>query len=235
MEDSISVIICAFNEEKSIKKAVTDVLKAVSKEVADYEIIVVDDGSSDRTGGLAKQLAKKNKRIKAVSHERNLGFGMAYRTGIAASSKYYIAGYPSDADLPIRFFRDIIAKRKEADVVSSYLTNMGDRTLSRRIFSLSFTYFMNFLFGLHLRYFNGYFICRGNLLKSLDLKSEGFTLFAEVKIRLLKKGATIYEVPILFAPRKYGSSKALRRKNFLQIFKIIPLLIKDVCFSARVD
>ena len=89
---------------------------------------------------------------------------------------------------------------------------------------------MNLLFRLRLRYYNSYFIANGKLLKSLPLKSEGFTLFAEAKIRLLKKGVSFTEVPFLYAPRKYGTSKALNKKSLFQAIKIIPVLIGDVYF-----
>src|SRR3989344_5177542 len=133
-----------------------------------------------RRGKLLKEMPGK---IKVIHHQRNLGFGRAFRTGINGSSKNYLAGYPSDCDLPIENFKEIISKRSEADIVTSYLTNMSDRPVFRKLYSESFTKIVNLLFGLNLKYFNGYFIARADKLKGLNLKSEGFTLFAEIKIK----------------------------------------------------
>lgn len=231
MKDSISVIICAYNEEKSVAEAIRNASRVVAGETGDWEIIVVNDASSDNTLKEAEKAAKDNNRIRIISHKSNLGFGRAFRTGIENSSKKYLAGYTSDCDLLPDDFKKIISARKRADIISSYLTNMGDRSKDRKYYSEAFIKMMNFMFGLHLKYFNGYFICETGKLKELGLKSEGFTLFAEIKIKLLRKGGTILEVPIVYAPRKFGVSKALSRKSITQAVKILPILIRDVYFA----
>jgi len=93
---------------------------------------------------------------------------------------------------------------------------------------------MNLLFRLKLRYYNGYFICRVDLLKKVRLKSPGFTLFAEAKIRLIKNGITFIEIPYETKRRARGASKALRLKNVWQTIWSIGVLLKDVYITHEI-
>lgn len=231
MNDSISVIIPAFNEEEDIERAIKIVARIISDCKLDYEIIVVNDGSTDSTGQKIAKCMKKNRRIKIVTHEKNQGFGLTIRDGIQASRKTYITGFPADIDYSLDTLEDLINARKKADVISSYMTNIGERPFTRKIISVFFTKMMNLIFKLNLRYYNGYFISRRDLLNNIKLKSSGFTVFAEAKVKLIKKGASFSEIPFENRPRLHGVSKALTWNSLIQTIQIIPVLIKDIYFN----
>lgn len=230
MTDSVSVIIPAFNEEIDIADSVKIVLKMTSGSIDDYEVIVVNDGSTDDTGKIIAKMAEKNKKIKIVTHKKNLGVGQAFISGIKYASKKYITGYPADHDMSAKTLSDMIAARKKADVVSSYMTNMFKREFSRRVISIFFIKFMNLIFRLNLKYYNGYFICPRDLLRSVNLKSTGFTIYAEIKVKLIKNGASILEIPFENRPRMHGVSKATNLHAVMQTINGVLMLIKDIYF-----
>lgn len=234
MKDSVSVIIPAYNEEEDIGRAIKIASKIILGCKVDYEIIVIDDGSTDGTGKAIAGLSLKDTRMKVITHEENQGFGQTIRDGINAASKKYITGFPADMDLSLDTLKNLIQSRKKADVVSSYMTNLKDRPFIRRTISAFFIKLMNLIFGLNLKYYNGYFISRLDLLKKIELKSPGFTIFAEAKVRLLKKGSSFREIPFENKPRLHGVSKALSGKSILQTIYIIPVLIKDIYFKSQI-
>ena len=175
MRDGVSIIIPAFNEERNITLAIRSVLRAL-KGISDYEIIVVNDGSSDGTEVVVRKMIKKNSRIKLINHSVNLGLGYNFRDGIRMSTKSFISGFPGDNDMFWKSLRQLIRERNKADIIISYMANPQARPISRQIVSGVYTLIINTLFGLRLRYFNGYFVARAKFIKKLDLKSPGFVL-----------------------------------------------------------
>ena len=232
MKDSISIIIPAYNEEHSLEESVKVAASVVSKEVTDYEIIIVNDGSTDATGKIANRIRKRNSRVKVIHHKYNEGFGSTFKDGLRIASNKYITGFPADNDLYKETFRDIVTARKNDCIVITYMSDMSQRDITRQIISICYTKMMNFIFGLKLKYYNGYFICPAEMVKSLNLKSQGFTLFAEIKIKLIKNGMKYIQIPYVCAPRLWGASKALTRKSIIQTLSMIPILISDMHFDV---
>lgn len=230
MKDSVSVIIPAYNEETDIAKAVKTVLKLTSGCIKDYEIIIVNDGSIDSTGEIIARLAKNNRRIKVVTHKENIGIGEVYRSGIKHATKKYLTGFPADLDMTTKTLQDLITCRQKADMVSSYMTNMVSRKLVRKVFSVYYIKLMNLIFGLDLKYYNGYFICSLELLRSIKLKSKGFTIYAEIKVKLIKNGIRLLEIPFETRPRLHGISKATSLKSIRQTIYGVYVLVKDIYF-----
>lgn len=229
MKDSISIIIPAYNEEHSLLDAVNIAERVVSRVVGDYEIIIVNDGSTDGTGRIADRIRGKNRHVRVIHHRSNQGFGSTFKDGIRAASKTYCTGFPADNDLYEDTFRDIVSARKKDCIVMTYMSDTSLRNRPRRIISTIYTIIVNFLFRLKLQYYNGYFICPTTVLQRLDLKSEGFTLFAEIKIKLIKKYEFNYrEIPYVCGPRLWGTSKALTPKSILQTVTMIPILLSDI-------
>lgn len=227
MSDSVSILIAAYNEEENIKDAVKNVYIALENLVGNYEIIIIDDGSTDATGKIIATLAKKDKKIKVITHPENRGFGCAIRDGIKEATKKYITGFPGDNDMATNSLRELIRERNSAELVISYMANPGKRPLLRRIVSSCFVMMMNTIFGLNLRYFNGYFISRTLLVKKLPLRSEGLAIFAETIVRLIKQGVKYKEVPFIHEDRKTHRSKAVSLTSIIQTLATIRALVKD--------
>ncbi|MDP3793376.1 MAG: hypothetical protein Q8R07_01345, partial [Candidatus Uhrbacteria bacterium] len=127
----------------------------------------------------------------------------------------------------------LIASRGSSDLVISYMQKTEHRSLFRRAVSRSFVGMMNMLFGLRLRYYNGAFICRTELLRSIPIKSTGLAALAECLVRFLKKGTPYRTVYFEHAGRRHEQSKAFRFKSIRAVAKTIGILIKDIYFPPR--
>ena len=203
----------AYNEQENLEEALDNVLRAVDGLVDDLEVIVIDDGSVDATPVIAKQRAAQDKRIRWVSNECNKGYGYSYRRGIALATKGYVGVYTSDNDMSWESFRDLIKNVYRADIISPYTSNTHDRPLLRRVVSYVFTLLMNIVFRLRMRYFNGPFITRRDILQVLNIRSTGLTVLAECKVKLMRQGYTCMEIPFIHVRRQKGKSSALRLKS----------------------
>lgn len=231
--DSISVIIPTYNEELNIKMAVKTITGIVSRIVNDYELLIVNDGSADATAKILRDLTQKDDRIKVISHPTNKGIGEAFRSGIRAASKTYITGFPADIDFSLETYKHLLLARKRNYFVSSFVTNMYDREVTRQITSIVFTAMMNFIFRLKLKYYNGYFICPSGILKNMPLKSTGFTIFAEIKIRAIYDHVPFTEIPFETRLRQRGVSKALSWMTIAKTLWFLPALIGDIYLNSN--
>jgi glycosyltransferase involved in cell wall biosynthesis len=207
----LSVIIAAFNEERTIAMVV-DRLRAAP---LDLEIIAVNDGSSDGTGGVIDRLREIGKIDVALHHARNRGKGAALRTGIEAASGEVIA--VQDADLEydpkdlVRLLQPIV--RGDADAV------FGSRFLGGEHRVLYFwhsvgnkllTLLSNMFSNLNLTDMEtGYKVIRAPLLKSLVLTSDRFGFEPEVTARLAQAGARVWEMSISYSGRTYAEGKKI--------------------------
>ena len=228
MNKSLSVVIPALNEQENLPQALTDVVLALKGLVDDYEIIVIDDGSTDRTASIALEKGRQDPRFKCISNDRNRGYGYSFQRGVKAAQKEYISVYSGDNELHWESFRDLVQNMGRADVVSQYASNPHDRPWFRRLLSRTFTMMMNALFGMHLRYFNGCFICRRDILEALTIRSQGLTAHAECLVKLIKQGHSYLEIPFIHVPRHAGRSTALSFKSIKATMAAVFLLYKDI-------
>lgn len=222
----------AYNEVDNIDEAITNVLRAVEGIAGDLEIIVIDDGSKDATGEIARKRSAQDKRIKCVTNEHNMGYGYSYRRGVGMATKEYVAVYTSDNDMHWESLRDLIANIGEADIISPYTSNAHERAFARRFFSSSFTLFMNIIFGLNMKYFNGPYVTRREILQPLHIRSNGLTVLAECKVKLMRQGYTCKEIPFTHVQRQKGKSSALSYKSIKAAFIAVWDLVRDVYFGG---
>lgn len=230
---SVTIIIPAYKEEGNIEAAIDSAVAAAQGAGTDYEIIVVDDGSPDRTGEFARLRAESDPGIRVAVNATNEGFGYSFARGVKMASKDYVTVFPGDNDMAMSSLKDLIASRGSADLVISYMQKTGHRSLFRRAVSRSFVGMMNMLFGLRLRYYNGAFICRTELLRSISIKSTGLAALAECLVRFLKKGTPYRTVYFEHTGRRHEQSKAFRFKSIRAVAKTIGILIKDIYFPPR--
>ncbi|MDO8675215.1 MAG: glycosyltransferase family 2 protein [Candidatus Omnitrophota bacterium] len=230
---SVTIIIPAYKEEGNIEAAIDSAVAAAQGAGTDYEIIVVDDGSPDRTGEFARLRAESNPGIRVALNATNEGFGYSFARGVKMASKDYVTVFPGDNDMAMSSLKDLIASRGSSDLVISYMQKTKHRSLFRRAVSRSFVGMMNMLFGLRLQYYNGAFICKTQLLRSIPIKSTGLAALAECLVRLLKKGTPYRTVYFEHAGRRHEQSKAFRFKSIRAVAKTIGILIKDIYFPPR--
>jgi len=227
MRPSLAMIVPAFNEEASLAATVRAVSAALSARFDDYEILIVNDGSRDGTGRMARELAAADPRICAVHNQSNLGLGACYGKGIALVTKEYVGWVPAKNSIPPDSLADLFAVVGEAEVVAAYI-RADNRGLSRRLISRAFTTLMNALFGLRLRYFNGPNILRTDLARQVRKTTSSFAFMAEIMIRLARAGHSYVEIGIQNRERTDGKTKAFTLQNVLGVSAIVARLFCEI-------
>lgn len=231
---SISVIMPALNEEGNLEDAVAaeqSVLRGSSRK---YEILIFNDGSTDRTGEIAESLARAHPEVRVVHHERPGGLGCCYRQGAELATCEHIVMVASDNEVPAASLATLYAEIGTADIVVPYFTNPWIRPRSRQVVSRVFTGLVNTLFGLNLRYYNGPCILRRALARSAMPGTSGFAYMAVLLVRLGTSGYRCREVGIELGPRSSGRSKAFRVKNMISVgLALVSLLIETRIMGRR--
>lgn len=230
---SVSVVIPAFREEENIEAAIENAVAAVSSVVADYEIIVVDDGSPDKTGEFARIKAEANPNIRVAVNASNQGFGYSFARGVKMTTKDFVTVFPGDNDMAAQSLKDLVLARGQADIVISYMKKTDRRSYLRRFLSWMFVGLMNIIFGLKLKYYNGAFICRRDLLQSIPIKSTGLAALAECIIRLLRAGRSYKTIYFEHIGRKHDRSKALNFKSIKAVITTIVVLTRDIYWPSK--
>ena len=228
MSDSVTIVIPAFREENNIEAAIDNASRVAQGVVQDYEIIVVDDGSSDKTGDFARLKAEADGHIRVAVNVTNEGFGFSFARGVKMASKEFVTVFPGDNDMSAESLKDLLEARHSADLVISYMQKTYKRSLFRRLVSKTFVVLMNLLFGLKLKYYNGAFICKTALLRTIPIKSTGLAALAECIVRLLKKKVAWRAIYFEHAGRRYEQSKAFNKKSICAVCKTVWVLWRDI-------
>ncbi|MGA0204795.1 MAG: glycosyltransferase family 2 protein, partial [Ilumatobacteraceae bacterium] len=194
--EKLTLFFPMWNEEEYIDRTLQAAREAAealiaSGEVADYEIVVVDDASTDATGRLADEIAAVDPRVRVVHHPKNRKLGGSIKTGFAAATGDLVLY--TDADLP--FDMDELQKacrlmrHYEADVVSAYRLDRTGEGYVRTVYSFFYNALVRVFFGLKMRDVNFAFkLCRRRIFDHVELKSEGSFIDAELVVRAHKFG-----------------------------------------------
>jgi glycosyltransferase involved in cell wall biosynthesis len=218
-----------YNERENIAKTVREIETAADDAgISAYEVLVVDDGSSDGTGARVTALAQQRPHVRLISNAQNLGFGGAYKEGAKRASGTFVIMVPGDNAYPRSGITSILRKAGEADIVIPYFGNPEAKPWPRRLASRGFTLAINALFGLTVPYFNGPVLHKTKLLQQIDIKTNGFAYQAEALVKLIKAGATYCSVPVELTERSAGRSSAFALKNMYQVVTAIFLLWRAV-------
>jgi glycosyltransferase involved in cell wall biosynthesis len=207
--ESLSVVIPAYNEEGYIEQCITT-LEVVLREItADFEVIVVNDGSQDRTAAILEELGRSRPYLVVIHHDRNRGLGAGLRSGFSRSRKRLT--FYSDADLPFDFAEMVRAIRvmefKHADVVTAFRHDRTNEGLRRIIYSFAYNWLIRVLFGVKIKDVNFSFkLIRTDKLHAMDLRSEGSFIDAEMMIYADRLGLFICQIGVDYFKRKHGNS-----------------------------
>ena len=185
---SVSVFVAAYNEVDNLGPTVETRPRALAETVDEYEIIVVDDGSTDGTGEVADALAAANPRVVVIHNPGNRGLGL--RLACAPSRPPAWRSFvfiPGDNTWPYPSCATCSAAWVTADIVTSYPTNSEIRVPARRVLSSAFTAGLNLLFGLNLRYYHGLTIYPTEFLRSNAITTYGFASMAEALLRAIHR------------------------------------------------
>jgi NAD(P)-dependent dehydrogenase (short-subunit alcohol dehydrogenase family) len=230
---SISVLVPALNEEKNLTPTVARLIEALTVTVEDYEIVIVDDGSSDGTGEVADSLAAENSAIRALHNSRNMGLGYCFTQGYREARKNFFVYIPGDNTWPYRSFVELFGNLGRADIVTSYASNPDVRPFGRRVVSRLYTKVLNLLFGRHLQYFNGLTIYPVKFLRRDPATTFGFGFQAEVLLKALNLGLSYTEVLLPIDARTAGGSKAVTLTNIFSVLSTVVRVFTDLRIMGR--
>jgi len=230
---SLSVIVSAYNEEKKIQSALESIVDILETRRWDYELLVFNDGSSDRTGAIMEQSAADNKRITIIHNPVNKGLACISRMAIKMAGKDYVTWFSGSNSIDKESMGKILDVMDKADVTVTYMVNPQIRPPLRRFLSGLYTFAMNKIFGLNLRYFTGPSVYRTSVLRSVVTVSQGHDFFGELLIRCLKKKATYQQIPFTHQNDKMRNSKAVSWRNILSVVRTTVFLIRDIYLSHR--
>jgi glycosyltransferase involved in cell wall biosynthesis len=197
------------DEEAYVRRAVAAAREGASAVSEDYEIVIVDDASTDRTREVAESLAREDPRIRVLHLERRRGLGGTLRAGYAATTRELVLY--SDADLPFDFQElaraTHLLEYQEADVLAAYRFDRTSEGLLRTLYTLAYSALVRALFGLRFRDVNFSFkLFRRPLLERIELRSEGSFIDAEFLVRARNAGARIIQMGVDYFPRSRGRS-----------------------------
>src|SRR5262245_42436460 len=212
--ERLSLVVPFWNEEDTLHTMVDVARRALDNlvtkgELGTYEIVAVDDASTDTTGKLLDELATADPRVRVVHHEHNRGLGGAVRSGLAAATGdlvlYTDADLPFDLDETGRLLR--VVRMYQADVLSGYRLDRRSEGFRRTLYSAAYNLLIRFSLGLRVRDVN--FACkllRRRVLEAVTLQSEGSFIDAELMSRADRMGFRIVQVGLDYFARSRGVS-----------------------------
>ncbi len=203
----LSIFFPFWNEENNIQKVVLDAIPVAEKSADKWEIIMVDDGSSDRTGEIAEDLVKTNKNLKAVRLHPNRGYGAALRSGFEHAKYKYVVFTDGDLQFDFSELDRFIEKIDEADIVIGYRKTRRDEKIFKRLLLMNLLKIWDFiLFGFHFKDIDcGFKMFKREAVKELmPLRSEGAMITTEILAKAKKKKLKIVQVGVEHYPRQHG-------------------------------
>jgi glycosyltransferase involved in cell wall biosynthesis len=221
---SVSVVFPMYNEEAYVARAVAAAREVLEAHLPDWEIVIVDDASTDGTAALADALAAAEPRLRVVHNATNRKLGGALRAGYAAATKDLV--FYTDADLPIDL-RELpravrLLEYQQADVVAAYRFDRTSEGLLRAVYTFFYNHLVRTAFGLRVRDVNFAFkLFRRSVLQKFTLTSEGSFIDAEFLLRARKAGCPIIQIGLDYFPRTRGTST-------LSSLRVIADILRDV-------
>jgi glycosyltransferase involved in cell wall biosynthesis len=225
-------VIPCFNEEDNVGPTVGSVREAMGSR-ADYEIVLVNDASTDRTLERMKALVAADPRIRVLDNLSNLGFGGSYKRGASAATATYVMMLPGDDGFPAQSITEIVSHAGEADIIIPIVTNPGARSRLRAFASKGFTTLLNWAFWLNVGYYNGAVLQRNELLRTIEITTNSFAYQAEALVKLIARGATYKHCYVSIQERAAGRSSALGLKNQIAVWRTILHLLAVVGLFRR--
>ena len=228
---TITFIIPALNEEAVVEMVVRRILAVVDGRFTDYEMLLINDGSTDSTGAIMDRIAAGHDKVRVLHNKGNIGLGASYQPGVNEGRFDYVMLLCGDGGLPAESLPAIFDQIGKADIVIPYMLNLRQIKIPLRyLLSRTYSNVLNLLFGFRLRYYNGLPIHRMALVRSIQVTSRGFGFQAEILIKLLKSGCTYVEAGVEGA-EETKRSFALRPSNLLSVARtLIHLVIEATRF-----
>ena len=228
---NISIVMPALNEEGNIRAAITMALQAIDEFQINGEIIVVNDGSKDRTGELIEKLIEKDSRVKMIRHENPMGIGKSFWDGVDVSTGDAVVMLPGDNENDAREILRYCELLNHVDIIVPFVFNKEVRSLFRNALSFIYRFIINTTFLVNFNYTNGTILYRKSIFEKLGFRSTGFFFQTDILVRAVKKGYLFAEVPYRLNVRNNGKSRAVSFPSLLDVMKGYIRLVRDIYYT----
>ncbi len=203
---AISAVLPAYNEQECIEGATEKLRDALAECTEQFEIILVDDGSTDRTPEIVEELAEKYDEVRAIHHKPNAGYGASLKDGFLAARLPLVFYTDADNQFDPREIPKLLELIDKHDIVTGYRIDRQDPRL-RKLFSWGFKKFIGLVFGVYVRDCDCAFkLYRRKVFKHITMESRQFFIDAEVLAKANVLGYRIGEVGVTHLPRTDGQS-----------------------------
>jgi len=224
----LTIFFPCYNEEQNVERVTCEALAAASQVSDDYEIIIINDGSNDRTADVAEKLAEKHPQVRAIHHEVNKGYGAALQTGFKNASKELVFYTDGDGQFKIEEIKVLLPHIEKFDIVSGYRISRRD-PLHRKINAFMWGTMVNMLFKLNISDVDSAFkLYRRKIFDDITLTSQGALIDTEILAKAKSKGYTITEVGVNHYPRTAGSQTGAKLSVIIKAFKELYELKKQL-------
>lgn len=227
--NSLSIFFPFWNEEKNIEKVVVDAIP-VAREVAEkWEILIIDDGSTDSTLEKAKKLEKSNSNIRAISHEPNRGYGAALKEGFENAKYDHIVFTDGDGQFDFSEVKKFIDEIQKSDIVIGYRKKRQDNLIRHMLMNMLKVWDYIF-FGFWFKDIDcGFKMFKKQALDEImPLRSEGAMITTEILAKSVRKKIKIKQVEVTHYPRKYGDQSGANLPVIIRAILESLLLWSDI-------
>ena len=213
-QPELSIVFPAYNEAENIGQSIEAALELP----IECEIIVVDDGSADKTADIVRCYAQDNQSIRLIEHSENQGYGAALRSGFEAAQGEYIFFTDSDLQFELSELMSLWHFRSSAEIVSGFRKNRQDPG-HRRLNAWAWGHLVRSLTGIRVKDINCAFkLFQGNALKSLNFKAKGAFINTEILAKAMASDYRIIELPVTHFPRVAGQQTGAHPTVVLRAF-----------------
>lgn len=214
----LSVVLPAFNEAANICRSIDHAVEVLDGLGLDFEIIVVDDGSSDATRALAEQAGARDARVRAVHHPRNRGYGAALKSGILAATRERVFFTDADLQFDMAEITRLLDLAHDADIIAGFRAQRSD-PLVRTLNAWAWGRLVSWLFDLEVRDVDCAFkVFHRRVFERVPMTAVGAFVNTELLVRARAEGFTLLQVPVSHYPRRAGSQTGANPRVIARAF-----------------
>jgi len=216
---SITVFFPCYNEQDNVGRVAEQAIGVLERIHADYEIIIVDDGSRDATGPIADEIAAAQPCVRVIHHPRNLGYGAALQSGFRAATKDLVFYTDGDGQFDINELPALLPLMRDYDIVTCFRVNRQDSPI-RKFNGWAWTKLVRFAFSLRVRDVDCAFkLYKRAIFDNIKMESTGALISTEILARAARKGYTITERGVHHYPRTAGKQTGANPRVIFRAFR----------------
>jgi len=215
----IAVALPAYNEQESLPRTVPRFVRALRNVTDDFEVVIVNDGSSDHTAEVVNDLSREYPEVRLVQHPVNLGYGAAVWTGITSGQKEFVFFTDADGQFDVEELSRFLPFTGEYDLIVGYRAPRRDPPM-RLVNAFGWKMFVTLMFGYVARDIDCAFkLFRRDILDVVYVESRGAAFSAEFLVKARDRGYRIKELPVTHLPREAGKATGNRPDVVLRAFR----------------